>query len=62
MLSIPIGYVAREHVETRQHADASSQSPFAAKCPQRTFESVISTIWKVRQRQDIFFFLLPISH
>jgi hypothetical protein len=41
---------SEELVMTIKHADTPHRSPFSAKCPQRVYESMISTISKVSDR------------
>ncbi|KAL1982479.1 hypothetical protein VTN96DRAFT_1270 [Rasamsonia emersonii] len=41
------GFLTSEEVlGVVRHAEQPHRSPFSAKCPQRTYESMISTIWK----------------
>ena len=42
---------SEELVMTIKHADTPHRSPFSAKCPQRVYECMISTISKVRSNR-----------
>ncbi|RHZ55931.1 uncharacterized protein CDV56_106257 [Aspergillus thermomutatus] len=48
-------FTTEEIVNAIRHAEIPHRSPFSAKCPQRTYESTISTLYKVKP-----FRLLPL--